>query len=74
MRRRGFQFLVYPGDHNPAHVHVRKAGCSIKVEFADSVVRARNNIGFSEKEVSRIIALVEENQQFLLQSWEAING
>ena len=76
LRKDGFDFRIYFNDHLPPHVHVFKAGGQAKISLNDDngdseLVQVE---GMSNKEVKRILEIVMEHQQELLQKWEEIHG
>jgi Domain of unknown function (DUF4160) len=72
----GLSFRLFPNDHLPSHVHVVKAGSEARIEIsgADGKPHALTNHGLSRKELSKAIALVQENQALLLQQWSEYHG
>ena len=70
----GFRVMIFPEDHEPPHVHVLKAGgeAKIRIDGAEPVVLKVRRL--SPKDEDRALSLVSENQQFLLECWEKIDG
>jgi hypothetical protein len=66
--------FFYAGDRDePPHVHVERDDCEAK--FWLDPVRIARSQGFAAKEINRIVELVVENQQLLLDGWnEFFNG
>jgi hypothetical protein len=68
LRVDGYRFYFYshePGE--PPHVHIDKAGSTMKVWLEDlGVARSR---GFRPKERSAILAHVEEQRAKMLEAW-----
>lgn len=68
LRSGPYRFFFYAGDRDePAHVHVERDDCEAKF-WLDPVWLERSR-GFARKELHTIQALIEENQQHLLESW-----
>lgn len=64
---KSIKILIYFNDHTPAHIHAVKDGAEAKVNLEDcKCFYAR---GFSSKAVKRIEQFVEENKDFLLETW-----
>lgn len=72
----GLSFRIFPNDHLPKHVHVFKAGSEARIEITgeDGKPHALTNKGLSRKELSKAIALVQENQALLLKQWNEYHG
>ena len=67
-RTRGYRFYFYSHEPNePPHVHVDKAGASVKVRL-DPVAIARNS-GFAPTELAEIVRLVQRSRSALLEAW-----
>jgi hypothetical protein len=47
LREDGFELMIYTNDHQPAHVHVHKAGAEAVIEL--DPVFLRDVIGMSKK-------------------------
>ncbi len=69
-----YRFFFYAGDSDePPHIHVERDDNTAK--FWLDPVRLQNSGGFSRSEINRIQKLVEENEEYLLRSWdEYFNG
>jgi hypothetical protein len=76
LKQDGLSLRIYSNDHLPSHVHVFKAGKEARIEIsgADGKPHAFTNNGLSRKELSKAIALVQENQALLLQQWNEYHG
>jgi hypothetical protein len=67
LRIRGYRFYFYSHEPNePPHVHVDKAGASMKA-WLEPVAVARNS-GFAPTELAEIIRLVQRSQSGLLEA------
>lgn len=73
LRTGPYRFYFYAGDRNePPHVHVERNDCMAKLWLEP--VRLAQSHGFSRKEIHRIQALAEENEQQLLEAWNEYFG
>lgn len=64
--------IVFPGDHNPPHVHIKFPGADAKINIKNQkVVKSK---GFSKKAVRDLKKLVRENKKKLLDKWEDFYG
>jgi hypothetical protein len=67
LRQDGYQIVIFPNDHRPAHVHVFKA--DEECVFNLDPVELRDNPGrCNVRELGKIRRIIEENQQLLLQA------
>jgi len=68
LRIAGYRFYFYSHEPNePPHVHVDKAGSTIKVWLENlEVAKSR---GFRNKERAAILARVEEHREAMLEAW-----
>ena len=74
-REKGFRVVIYPNDHQPAHVHVLKAGGEIKFDISRlDDIQVITVVGMKGKEALTAFKLVQEYQAFLLSKWEEIHG
>jgi hypothetical protein len=65
----GFVIGFYSGDHEPIHVHVKKAGCEAKVDLKDlKIIKSK---GFKKHELNNVLKLVEKYQEVLERAWYA---
>jgi len=68
-----YRFYFFSHEPNePPHAHVDRDNLSAKV-WLQPVALARN-VGFSAHELTRILKLVEENRQLLLEAWYGYFG
>lgn len=73
----GFSFLFYPNDHDPPHVHVKKAGKEIKVEIdvdRESGIKAVGKVakfasGFNQSELRNISQFLEVYCGAIIEKW-----
>lgn len=63
-----YRFFFYAGDRaEPAHVHVERE--QQKAKFWLEPVRLAQSGGFRGHELNRLLQLIQQNQQRLLESW-----
>jgi hypothetical protein len=68
LRKYGFRFHFYSGDrHEPPHIHVDGYGGEAKVWLTD--IRLAEAGGFSQRDLARILDVVEEHRQEMLEAW-----
>lgn len=72
----GFRFIIWPADHEPAHVHVFRGNGEAKIwlggkEQKPSLARID---GMTRQEIRKAWEMTAENQVLLLESWERIHG
>lgn len=70
LREGGFQFIIFTSDHPPAHVHVRREGKLAKVQL--DPIRFERTGGFNAGEQARIIAIIREHHEYLLEAWRQV--
>jgi hypothetical protein len=75
-RQEGFAIDVYTFDHEPAHVHIWKAGKEIVIDLGESAEAPsiRENNGMKKNEVRKAYSLVEKNLVYLRQRWREFHG
>ncbi|QDZ39388.1 DUF4160 domain-containing protein [Euhalothece natronophila Z-M001] len=75
LREQGYRIVIYPNDHQPAHVHVLKAGGEIKVDISKlDEIQVIEVVKMKNKEALTALNLVIKNQKLLLSKWEEIHG
>lgn len=76
LRKDGFDVMIHTDDHEPAHVHVRKAGELLKMGLGGEAEAPsiRENVSMKRQEARRAVRLVEDNQAMLLEKWRDIHG
>jgi Domain of unknown function (DUF4160) len=72
MTQDGFQVMIFTNDHQPAHVHVFKAGTEAVINLVP--VRIRENYRMSKKNLRKAVEIVAGNQGLLRQAWREIHG
>ena len=71
LRKNGFEFKVYTDDHEPMHVHAIHQGRSVLIEF-ENEIRVRRSRGVSDRNINRMLRIVEDNQNYFQQRWREI--
>ena len=71
LREKGFQVVIFSNDHPPAHVHVRRSGKVARIRLEP--VETLHNHGFNTRELGAILTIVQDNQDVLLEAWDAIH-
>jgi len=70
LRIGAYRFFFFAGDrHEPAHIHIERDDNLAK--FWLNPVRLQSSGGFSRSEITKIQNIVIENQQILLEAWNA---
>ncbi|MBE9078146.1 DUF4160 domain-containing protein [Romeria aff. gracilis LEGE 07310] len=75
LEERGFRFIVWPNDHEPAHVHVKKNAGELVLNVSGSEpvpIEIRGQM--PNKTVNQILDIAEENLATLKQGWEKYHG
>jgi hypothetical protein len=72
----GPDFIIYPNDHSPAHVHVLKAGDEVIINLGDAHTLAyvRSIYRMRTKDVRRALGVVIREQGYFLEIWGNIHG
>ncbi len=75
LRRGNLRVVIYPSDHLPPHVHIFGDG-ETKVELGNSLTGPTviYSIGAKRTEYRDALALVREEQVFLLAEWTKLHG
>lgn len=76
LNRNGFRFVINTDDHEPAHVHVYKAGKVVLINLGGEDVRpyVRKVRRMRKSDVKKALVIASDHQRFLLDQWEAIHG
>lgn len=73
LREAGFDDRIYTADHPPSHVHVEKAGATVKINLASSVV-VRIVGSISDRDVKRAERIVAKHSRRLKNAWRELHG
>ena len=68
-----YRFFFFSSDRDePIHVHVERENCIAKVWL--DPIRLQNSGGFNRSEINRIISLVSEHQNEIMEAWHEYFG
>jgi hypothetical protein len=76
LRESGFNCRIYSDDHEPAHVHVVKAGVEVVIDLGDddNDPSIRETKGMRVVDVNKAFRIVIQHQGYLLEKWSEIHG
>ncbi len=66
-------YKINENDHSPPHVQVEGMGASVRINLLNLEVLDRET-DFSQSTLNRIIKVVRENRNLLLERWEESHG
>lgn len=71
----GLRVVIYPNDHRPAHVHVIGNGheAVFKLHCLNGPVELRENYGFSDKDLMKIVDELNAKVANLCCDWRRIH-
>lgn len=73
-RTDGFRFVIYPNDHEPAHVHVFHGNGEVKINICvASFPKMLQVFNMSTKLVMRAFEITLDNQEAFLLKWREIH-
>ncbi len=68
LRWNGYRFFFYSVDgYEPAHIHVAKNNCQVKIWLNSLAVAV--NIGYSARELNEIICKTRDSRVMFLEQW-----
>lgn len=70
---RHLAYKINENDHQPPHVHVEGLGASVRINLLTLEVMD-NKTEFSAASLSKILKVIKENRNLLLDKWEEIHG
>jgi hypothetical protein len=74
-REAGLRFVIFPNDHEPAHVHVYGDGeAKIDLGSARGEPRLIAFAGFSSSDIRRAMRIIRERRLEFLARWSEIHG
>ena len=74
-RARGYRFVIYTADHEPAHVHITGPGqAKINILGPGGDPELVYSIGIKRAEMRALLAEVEARRDDMLKEWERIHG
>jgi Domain of unknown function (DUF4160) len=72
---RGYRFVIYTLDHQPAHVHVTGPGqAKINLLGPGGAPELVYSVGISRSDMRRLMTEAGEHQAEFLAEWERIHG
>lgn len=76
LRFAGLRFVIYPGDHRPAHVHVigRGGEAVFNLQCPKGPPVLREAYGLTRADVARIRATIADQLHLFCSSWESMHG
>ncbi len=71
----GLRVVIYTNDHRPAHVHILGKGCEavLNLKCPGGPLELRENYGFSQKELGKIVEELAANLAALCTAWRQIH-
>ncbi len=63
-----FRFYFFANNHDPVHIHISKGGSEAKYNLIPKI-RLVKNLGFKKSELKIIEAVIEENQEVIIERW-----
>jgi hypothetical protein len=71
LRVNGFKVRIRTHDHPPPHVHVFKGDGQVKINIGSETDPAKivRVWGMTHSDAKKALAIVEENQMYLLANW-----
>ncbi len=69
---RGIKFYIFPGDHEPSHVHIFKAGeFRIKMDIEDDTYKVMwATIKIQQKLLRNFRTIINKNKRKLILKWQ----
>lgn len=72
INERGFRVVMYFNDHDPPHVHVKRAGNEARVQI--DPVMIMDNYSYNQNELKLILGIIEKHQTMLMDTWNLYFG
>ena len=66
-------YKINENDHRPPHVHIEGMGASVRINLLTLEVMDKET-DFSQATLNRILRVVRENRNLLLERWEELHG
>lgn len=70
----GLVFVIFPNDHDPAHVHVFHGEEKCRIFLAGPKVADSPRCTLSPANLRKALRLTMENRARLIEEWERIHG
>ena len=76
LRIDGLQFVIWPNDHAPPHVHVFSAEAEAKIDLGEQngYPRLIENRRMKKRDLAKALKGVFDNRSMLLQKWSEFHG
>jgi len=76
LRIDGLQFVIWPNDHAPPHVHVFSAEAEAKIDLGAQTGYPRliENRRMKKNDLAKALKGVFDNRSMLLQKWSEFHG
>ncbi|MBX3455813.1 MAG: DUF4160 domain-containing protein [Ferrovibrio sp.] len=76
LRQDGLRIVIYPNDHRPAHIHAMAASgeAVFVLHCPDGPPSLRENYGFNQPDLGRVLAILKAHLSALCGKWEEIHG
>ena len=68
LRINGYRFFFFSDEHMPQHIHIEKADSYVRVVL--DTLEVTGSYKISNKEIGKLIKLVEENSELLKGAWD----
>ncbi len=66
-------YKINENDHHPPHIHVEGLGASVRINLLTLEV-IDSETDFSSSTLNKILKVIKENRNLLLERWEDIHG
>ena len=67
------KFKIYARDHDPPHVHAEAGGASLRIDLL-TLEPLDDRTDFSRAAVRRIMELVRDYRDELMEAWDELHG
>jgi hypothetical protein len=74
LRLLGFEFVVFPNDHLPAHVHAYHGDDVVVIDVSGAEPTVRRILGMKPRDVQRAVELATAHMGVLRQGWSRLHG
>jgi len=65
----GFRFFFYLNEHEPVHIHVQKGDAKARIILVPAIQIDKNH-GFKPSDMRKIIEIVVDRYQYLIEKWD----
>lgn len=74
LRDRGFRFVIYLNDHEPAHVHAIKGNGEAKIDLAGGAPELVWADGLKRSDVRLAMQIAADRLVIFLEEWSRLHG